>query len=226
MLCKDQNLPVDQDEKSPAPPSPEPESKPESSEPKKRNSGRTGPTSIAGKAIAAQNAVRHGMCSRTLVLKSEFQQEWENLLASLRRVYGEPAEDSVLAEFIYKTAHAEWVRRRAQREYDRFLANHDDLECPMYAWPPEVKKDHELAMRYKTAAERAFQREYRLLEQHYKTHHANAEPAKAKSSKTEESTKPKPEPPGFVIKRMPPGKKIIPGAPIYPKDTQFPFARE
>jgi hypothetical protein len=35
-------------------------------------------------------------------------------------------------------------------------------------WRPEQIKQYDLALRYKTSAERSFQREYRLLEQFYK----------------------------------------------------------
>ncbi len=44
-----------------------------------------------------------------------------------------------------------------------------------YNWAPDQIKKYDLSLRYKTAAERAFQREFRLLEQYYKTHR----PAKA-----------------------------------------------
>jgi hypothetical protein len=40
----------------------------------------------------------------------------------------------------------------------------------IFNWTPEQVKQHELALRYKNAADRAYQREFRMLEQYYKTH--------------------------------------------------------
>ena len=37
----------------------------------KRNSGRTGPTSFAGRQTSARNATRHGMCATTLIIAGE-----------------------------------------------------------------------------------------------------------------------------------------------------------
>jgi hypothetical protein len=42
---------------------------------------------------------------------------------------------------------------------------------PIAAWQPHEVKNYDLILRYLTAAERRFQREYRLLEHHWKTHH-------------------------------------------------------
>jgi hypothetical protein len=42
---------------------------------------------------------------------------------------------------------------------------------PIAAWQPHEIKNHDLILRYLTAAERRFQREYRMLEHHWKTHH-------------------------------------------------------
>jgi len=135
----------------------------------KRNCGHTGPTSPEGRAISARNATRHGMCATTLILEHENEADWLQLLNTWLDGYQNPAENSLLYTFVLKVAQAEWQRLRIQREYDFFMRNHG--HPPVTAWTPWELKSHDLVTRYLTAAERKFQREYRLLEHHWKTHH-------------------------------------------------------
>ena len=134
----------------------------------KRNCGRTGPTSAFGRATSSRNATRHGLCSETLILSYESEAKWLELLACWLSDYQNPADNSLFYTFVVKAAQAEWFRQRAQKEYDFFLRNHNDP--PMYAWTPQRIKEHDLLTRYVTAAERRFQRDYRTLEQHWKSH--------------------------------------------------------
>jgi hypothetical protein len=138
----------------------------------KRNSGRTGPTSEEGRAISARNATRHGMCATTLVMDGEVEADWLDLLKTWLDGYQNPAENSLLYTFVLKVAQAEWHRLRVQREYDFHMYGHGSP--PIGAWQPLEIKTHDLILRYLTAAERRFQREYRLLEHHWKTHHKPA----------------------------------------------------
>jgi hypothetical protein len=98
--------------------------------PKKRNSGKTGPTSAAGRAKSAQNARRHGACARTLILPYESPEGWELLLARWHRTYT-PEDDSLAADFVLRTAQAEWQRIRTQHSYDDFLK--------ITAWSPYAR---------------------------------------------------------------------------------------
>jgi hypothetical protein len=132
----------------------------------KRGAGRTGPISFIGKAISSFNATKHGLCSKTLILPSESLDEWVALYARWQKEYGLPAEDTLLADFVLKTAQAEWYRLRAQRHYDFFVALNDGL--PIFTWHLDQIKQHDLMLRYLTTAERKFQREQRQLELHYK----------------------------------------------------------
>jgi hypothetical protein len=157
------------------------------SNPQKRNSGRTGPTSEEGRATSSRNATRHGMCATTLILDHECEADWLELLNTWLQGYQSPILNSLLYTFVLKTAQAEWFRLRAQKEYDFFLRNHGNP--PITGWVPVELKDHDLVTRYLTAAERRFQREYRMLEHHWKSHHKPApEPKKAPKQ-------PEPEPP-------------------------------
>jgi hypothetical protein len=157
----------------------------------KRNCGRTGPTSETGKATSSRNATRHGLCSSTLIIAGETEEDWENLLASWLTEYQNPPENSVLYTFVVKTAQAEWFRQRAQNEFDYFLAIY--AERAMCSWDAQSLKTYDLLLRYVTAGERKFQREYRALEHHWKAHpHPAGETAQLPTQ--QEDTQPEPDP--------------------------------
>jgi hypothetical protein len=141
----------------------------ENFEPEKRNGGRTGPTSPEGRATSSKNSIKHGSCSQTLILPFESEESWLLLLNRWLQTY-KPPEDSLLHDFVLKTAQAEWYRMRAQR-------NLDCHECPQAGlspsnWTPEYIKKQDLLLRYKTTTGRSFQRNFRLLEQFCKLHPA------------------------------------------------------
>jgi hypothetical protein len=213
---------------------------PSNPEYKKRNCGRTGPISFIGKAISSFNATKHGLCSKTLILPNESLDEWTALLNRWQKEYGPPAEDSLLADYVLKTAQAEWQRLRAQRHYDFFVSLNDGL--PAFLWNLEQQKQHDLMLRYLTTAERKFQREQRQLELHYKNKLLAAKLA-AKEQEKEAEQPPQqyenlnvtfknndtgevkmpdgtilPPPPGYVP------EKIVPGqyGPLHPSNWQPP----
>jgi hypothetical protein len=136
-------------------------------EPEKRNSGRTGPTSPEGRATSSKNSIKHGSCSQTLILPFEKEESWLLLLNRWLYTY-QPPEDSLLHDFVLKTAQAEWYRMRAQRNLDCHECSQAGLSPAN--WTPDYIKKHDLLLRYKTTAERAFQRTFCLLEQFCKLH--------------------------------------------------------
>jgi hypothetical protein len=145
-------------------------------EPKKRNSGRTGPTSPEGKAKSAQNARKHGACANTLILPSESEFGWEILKSRWEDIY-KPDPESLEADFVLRAAQAEWFRLRVQRQYDDFMISIGGRH-PFSLTPDEIKMQ-DLMLRYKGNAERTFQREFRTLEAYYKSH----KPAPSSKSK-------------------------------------------
>jgi len=159
----------------------------ENPEPEKRNCGRTGPTSPEGRAASSRNAIKHGACAQTLILPCESEESWLLLLSRWCQTY-QPPEDSLLYDFVLKTAQAEWHRIRAHRNLESVMA-FTQGRSP-FNWTPDEIKKHDLCLRYATAAERAFQREFRLLEQFRKIHH----PAPAKESAAKKSAAADPEP--------------------------------
>jgi len=181
-------------------------------DPQKRNSGKTGPTSATGRETSARNATRHGMCAKTLILEDELESDWLDLLQTWLEAYHSPAESTLLYTFVLKTAQAEWQRLRVQRQYDFHLVNSGTQ--PIADWQPQEIKAHDLILRYLTAAERRFQREYRMLEHHWKTHHKNQpEPKKSEPPKTRAVNSVASESPDSRSSHYPPAHDGEPGRP-------------
>jgi hypothetical protein len=109
------------------------------------------------------------MCATTLIMDNEVEADWLDLLRTWLDGYQNPADDSLLYTFVLKVAQAEWQRLRVQREYDFHMFAHGTP--PIGAWQPDEIKNHDLIVRYLTTAERRVQREYRMLENHWKSHH-------------------------------------------------------
>ena len=182
---------------------------PEQPAPEKRNCGRTGPTSPEGRATSSKNSTKHGSCSQTLILPHEKEECWLLLLNRWLQTY-QPAEDSLLYDFVLKTAQAEWYRMRAQINVDCHECSQPGLSPTR--WTPNYIKKHDLFLRYKTTAERGFQRTFRLLEQFCKSHPNEsrpAEPAPAKPAESEPVGKKSPNPNSSSSAKIPP----VPPAP-------------
>ena len=149
---------------------------------KKRNSGRSGPTSLAGRLRSSRNAIKHGACAETLILPCESEPAFLILLARWCREYhiseeeqalvnnahcGPCTDHSLTYDFVRRAAEADWHRIRCQRSYDSYSRMYIDGRAP-FNWTPAEVKMHDLHLRYKTAADRAFHRENRALQQHLK----------------------------------------------------------
>ena len=96
----------------------------------------TGPRTAEGKAVAAQNAVRHGLLAKEVVIKGEDSGEFEfyrqQMLAELA-----PAGqmESMLAQRIVGLS---WRLRRAERLQTAAFDKIEDPHEPLPVYPPEV----------------------------------------------------------------------------------------
>ena len=117
------------------------------------------PKSENGKAKSSLNALKHGSCSKVLIVGEETPEEFEELHARWFSGYdAEQAGRSLLEETVLN----EWLLKRAQR-------NQLTVEARMGGtdpndWTPEQFHRLHLMVRYKTAAERSFHRSVAAVE--------------------------------------------------------------
>jgi len=140
-----------------------------------------------GRATSSENSIKHGSCSQSLILPHESEESWLLLLNRWLQTY-QPPEHSLLHDFVLKTAQAEWYRMRAQRNLGCHECSPEGLSPAN--WTPDYIKKHDLLLRYKTTAERAF----RLLEQFGKLHPSVGKPPRCPAAPT-----PKPDPPVLIV---------------------------
>ena len=129
---------------------------------------------------ASRNSLKHGACAVTLILPCESEAAFFILLARWCRDYHIPeaeltrintadcdscSDHGLTYDFVRRAAEADWHRIRCQRTYDSYSRMYIDGRSP-FNWTPEEVKMHDLHLRYKTAADRAFHRENRALQQH------------------------------------------------------------
>jgi hypothetical protein len=134
----------------------------------------TGPQSPEMKEKVSQNRLVHGLRGRFKVLKSENQQEFDDMLASY--MLAEQPVDDIDRDLVIKMARHTWMSERAVRLQDACF-----LEEPQT--PEElvdrtariaVRTDLDLYIRYQTANDRAFARASAELAKRRKERQANA----------------------------------------------------
>jgi hypothetical protein len=123
---------------------------------------QTGPTSPAGKSHSSDNATTHGGTSQKLIVAGERQEDFTNLFTGLLAEFNPetPSARALVEDF----AHAQWFlwrRIRAQNSAEHALY---EAQPDPALWPAASFHTLTNMERYRTAAERAFQRALRNLE--------------------------------------------------------------
>jgi len=116
----------------------------------------TGPRTPEGKAISSQNALKHGLSARDVVLKDdEEREEFAKLLADLA---AELHPDGALETLLFnRILRASWDIRRVERmEVDQASYGIDLLDDTCHLC-------HERLSRYKMRAERSFYKAHREI---------------------------------------------------------------
>ncbi len=171
----------------------------------------TGPTSLAGKEISSQNALKHGCCSNRLILADESEQEWRDLLQGWLDDYQPGTQTG--RSLVAKAAEAEWfllrMLRRHKEAEQRLAAEQPDT----FLWTDEQHKLLERFLRYRTTAERSFTRALNNLERLRKNRIQESDreeriaqriqraeaAAAAKTAKVKPEPEPKPEEPKRIF---------------------------
>lgn len=106
----------------------------------------TGPNTGEGKAISSKNRLKHGFCGQFIVLASESQEAFDNLLQDLRREH-EPATptENILVDGL---AQHYWLNQRAQIMQENAMRTDRQTH--------EKEKSFALYLRYQSMNARAF----------------------------------------------------------------------
>ena len=133
-----------------------------------------GPTTEAGKENCKMNALRHGLTSKQVVLPHESQEEFEELLAAHRKEYAPASltEQDLLHELVI----AKWRLARARRVESEYFVQVFESESSDAALAgliaSEDGKGFQKIQRYVTAADRAWRRALKDLQQTQSARHS------------------------------------------------------
>jgi hypothetical protein len=121
----------------------------------------TGPKTPEGKARSAQNARTHGLTSKQLFLPGENQEEFVQLREEWIAQYA--PESAAEVELVEQLARNHWFLKRAERRYGEVEARLGEGSAA--EWSEEQFRLLERIARYKTTAERSFQRSLTMVRQ-------------------------------------------------------------
>jgi hypothetical protein len=157
---------------------------------------------LTGRERSSRNALKHGLCSKILILPDESQEEFDELLQGWMDDY-QPATQAARG-LVVRAARAEWLLMRALRRYDEAEQSiHDQVPDPMN-WTEEHHKKMERYTRYRTTEERAFTRAFNMLEHLRKSRNQEAAARRRLENQNAQQKKndaPRPNPWARVISR-------------------------
>ena len=117
---------------------------------------------IEGKTISSKNAMRHGCCADTLILKSENQDDYNSLEATWFQAY-KPSNDAE-KHLVQELVNADWFQQRATRTLaDAEARIMNEVENPL-DWTEQHHRALARFQRYLTTRANNFNRARRALE--------------------------------------------------------------
>ena len=117
---------------------------------------------IEGKNISSKNAIRHGCCADTLILKSESQDDYNALEATWSQAY-KPKSDAE-KHLVQELVNADWFQQRATRTLaDAEARIMNEVENPL-DWTEQHHRAIARFQRYLTTRANNFNRARRALE--------------------------------------------------------------
>jgi hypothetical protein len=123
---------------------------------------QTGPTTAAGQAASSANATIHDGCSEKLIVEGERLEDFHKLVASLVDHYqpADPHEQSLVEDL----AHGRWILWRRRRAFNSVESDVYAIQPNEGRWTEAEFKRIALADRYRTTAERSFNRALKNVE--------------------------------------------------------------
>jgi len=125
-------------------------------------SNQTGPITPAGKLASSANATIHNLCSERLIVEGERLEDFHALVASLVDHY-QPA-DAHEEHLVEELAHGRWFLWRRQRGCASVDADVYEIQPDPARWSFVEHKRVLLADRYRTTAERSYNRALKNVE--------------------------------------------------------------
>ncbi len=128
-----------------------------------------GPVTPEGKSRSSKNSLKHGCRSTIVILPDEKQQDFDDLYDRWKEAY-QPDTGAAL-ELLEQFILNKWFLLRNERRYSE--AEYQLSFVPFTKWNDGQHKIYQLALRYKTAAERAASKAQRDLEDYLKNRRAD-----------------------------------------------------
>jgi hypothetical protein len=124
--------------------------------------GKTGPATLSGKAITSRNAAKHNCTSTQLIVGDEDPNEFTALLESLTAEY--QPETEMQKTTVLQAARTAWDLARVNREFDKSQQKLYGAQKNMHEWDAAQQAEFERMLRYRTRAERAYERALHQVE--------------------------------------------------------------
>ena len=128
----------------------------------------TGPKTPKGKARSSMNRLTHGCRSQLTVLPDEDPAEFEFTVQAWFDHYQPDESDEVAGMLVYDTALAHWHFKRNRKRLEEIETR---LPGDAWNWTPNHIQLFTTFSRYKTNAERTFERRFKDVEAYYTRQH-------------------------------------------------------
>jgi hypothetical protein len=125
----------------------------------KRNSGKTGPTSVVGRATSSENSTTHGCRSQRLLVRGEKQEDLDAMRAKWMNEFN--PYNHTLTVMVEEIIRADWMLERARRNETIVLERLAEKDPDLWE-----KADHDRAQlfsRYAKSADNTFHRAMRAF---------------------------------------------------------------
>ncbi|MGA8595908.1 MAG: hypothetical protein WB676_14410 [Bryobacteraceae bacterium] len=121
---------------------------------------RSGPKTDTGKQRIRLNALKHGLCAKSIIVPGESQDDYDDMRADLLDQFkADTPQEGILVD---QLAQSYWLLLRARRKETELLAHQANLQ--VWEWTDEYLRSVERFNRYRNGAERAYQRALATLQ--------------------------------------------------------------
>jgi hypothetical protein len=124
---------------------------------------RSGPKTAIGKERIRLNALKHGLCAKSVIVPGESQDDDDMRADLLDQFKADTPQEGILVD---QLAQSYWLLLRARRKETELLAHQANLQA--WEWTDEYLRSVERFNRYRNAAERTYQRALATLQRFQK----------------------------------------------------------